>query len=119
MRINEWNEELVEMFEAWVVLRASEGANVDDLRYIVTIARAQHQAANDLRAQLAQRDAELAALRHKLWAMFTLAESEKDEIDRYPSDDSSAETVVELYGLLAAAITEDHIGVFPREQEAR
>ena len=93
MRINEWNEELVEMFEAWVVLRASEGANVDDLRYIVTIARAQHQAANDLRAQLAQRDAELAAalldvarMRDTQKDMGSLDDAVAAILRRYPDD---------------------------------
>ncbi len=61
----------------------------------------------DLRALLAQRDAELEALRKVVRYAFNAAEGQKTDIDRYGFDDSSDETVIVIYTLLAAALSDN------------
>ena len=60
----------------------------------------------DLRALLAQRDREIEALRKVVGYAFNAAEGQKTDIDRYGFDESSDETVIVIYTLLAAALSD-------------
>ena len=62
---------------------------------------------SSLRALLAQRDGELEALRKVVRYAFNAAEGQKTDIDRYGFDDSSDETVIVIYTLLAAALSDN------------